>query len=142
MKYPPYTTGFGPIINRFADVLDHTDKFAFSGRSRIAREVGVCRSTITRVLNHQVNPSFALVARITAAIEKEMGFRIDPRDLIAEEGQFLTRSVCDLMACPGCLPENALDEFGATTPGFKDIYVGRWVTSCYPNGFESEKGLQ
>ncbi len=142
MKHPPHPMGYGPIINRFADVLDHSDRFAFSGVSRLASEAGVSPSSVSRLLNNQINPSFALIARLTAALEKEFGFRIDPRDLIAEEGQFLTRCVCDLTGCPGCLPEAAMNEFGSTQPAFDGITPGHWVTSRFPLGFGSGKELR
>ncbi len=141
MKHPPSFTGYGPIINRFADVLDHIDRFAFKGAQRLAEDADVSPSTISRLINNKINPSFALVARVTAAIEKELGVRIDPRDLIAENGAFLTCSVCDLTACPGCLPDNAMDEFGETKPAFADVTPGTWVTSRYPKGFETKKGV-
>lgn len=141
MKHPPSFNGYGPIINRLGDVLDHVDKFAFKGVQRLAEAADIHPSSISRLINNRINPSFALVARVTAAIEKELGFRIDPRDLIAENGAFLTRSVCDLTACLGCLPDNAMDEFGETKPAFADVTPGTWVTSRYPKGFVTEKGV-
>ena len=140
MKHPPIFNGYGPIINRFADVMDHVDRFAFIGVQRLAQAADVSPSSVSRLINGRINPSFALVARLTAAIEKELGMKIDPRDLIAENGQFLTRSVCDLTACPGCLPDNAMDEFGDTKPAFADVTPGTWVTSRYPKGYVTEKG--
>ncbi|MBS1701411.1 MAG: helix-turn-helix transcriptional regulator [Armatimonadetes bacterium] len=139
MNHPTFS-GYGHIINRFGDVMDHVDKFAFKGVGRLAEASLVSPSTISRLINNQINPSFALIARVTAAIEKELGMRIDPRDLIAEEGKFLTPSVCNLTACPGCLPESAVDEFGDTKQRFQGVLPGTWVTSRYPKGFQEEKG--
>ncbi len=81
-----------------------------------------------------------MVARLTYALERELGIHIDPRDLVAENGLFLTRFVCDLAACPGCLPERAIDEFGDLKSTFAGIQKGHWVTSKYPKGYESSKG--
>lgn len=82
-----------------------------------------------------------MVARITTALEAVFGYRIDPRDLVAELGRFLTPHTCDLAGCQGCLPENATDEFGDLKPSFAGVVPGRWVTSRYPRGYvESLKG--
>jgi len=142
MKHPPPTQAFGPVVNRFSDVMMHSDRFAFRGVSRLAEDAGVSPSSVSRLINNKLNPSFAFVARLTAAVEKQLGYRIDPRDLIAESGNFLTALNCVLVGCRGCLPEEAKDEFGSTTPAFAGVRPGTWVTSRYPNGFDPEKGTK
>ncbi len=133
---------FGPAINRFADVMAHNDKFAFKGVTRLAREAGVSPSSVSRLINGKMNPSFLMIVRLTQALEKHIGFRIDPRDLMAENGAFLTRFVCDLMHCDGCLPESAHDEFGSRKSVYTTINPGEWVTSRHPAGFTPEKGTR
>ncbi len=110
MKHPPQLKAFGPVVNRFSDVLQHTSRFSSKGVSRLAREAGVHPSSLSRLLNNKINPSFALVARLTAAVEKEIGYRIDPRELISENGIFAD-SVCGLVGCRGC-SLTPRDEFG------------------------------
>ncbi len=61
-------------------------------------------------------PRFVLVARLTAAIERQLGFGIDPRDVVAESQRFLTCSTCSPVGPTRCLPGNAHDEFGAIKP--------------------------
>ena len=131
---------FGPAINRFADLMVHTDGYSFKGVTRLAKEARVSASSVSRLINGKMNPSFLMVARLTAALERALGFPIDPRDLVAESGSFLTRHTCELARCRGCLPNNALDEFGDTKPAFSGIQPGTWVTSRYPRGFHAEKG--
>ena len=133
-KQPP-KQAFGPVINRVSDLMIHSPRYAFKGVSRLARDARVSPSSVSRLINGKLNPSFVFVARLTAAIEKQLGFRIDPRDLIAERGGFLTEFACDLAGCQGCLPENALDEFGDLKPAFQSVEPGRWVTSRHPKGF-------
>ncbi|MBS1714913.1 MAG: helix-turn-helix domain-containing protein [Armatimonadetes bacterium] len=140
MKHPPPFQAFGPVINRFTDVMAHSDRFAFRGTSKLALDAGVSISSVSRVIHGEVNPSFRMVARLTEAIERELGFRIDPRDLCAESGRFLTRFTCGLVGCRGCLPENACDEFGALKSNYADVVPGTWVTSRYPRGY-GEKGV-
>ncbi len=141
MKHPPNSQVFGPAINRFADVMAHHDKFAFKGVTRLARAAGVSPASVSRLLNNKLNPSFLMVARLTDALEKQFGFRIDPRDLIAEEGRFLTQFVCDLAGCSGCLPEIARDEFGAIKEAYKEVKPGRWVASHHPKGYRPGKEI-
>ncbi|MBS1714604.1 MAG: helix-turn-helix transcriptional regulator [Armatimonadetes bacterium] len=141
MKHPPSTQAFGPVINRFTDVMAHSDRFAFKGTTRLALDAGVSPSSVSRLIHGEINPSFVLVARLTAAVEKELGFRIDPRDLVAESGRFLTCFTCGLVGCRGCLPDNARDEFGSLKPAYEGVAPGTWVTSRYPKGY-SEKGVR
>ena len=139
MKQPTQVQAFGPVINRISDVMIHTNRYAFHGVAKLAEDAKVSPSAISRVMNGKTNPSFAMVARITAAIEDVLGYRIDPRDLVAEMGRFLTSHTCDLVHCQGCLPENALDEFGDLKPTYSGVEPGRWVTSRYPKGYITTK---
>ncbi len=137
MKNTPPKQAFGPTINRIADVMAHTNRYAFCGVARLAADAKVSPSSISRLINGKMNPSFALVARVTTALEATVGYRIDPRELVAELGRFLTPHTCDLMGCQGCLPGNAMDEFGDIKPAFADVRPGRWVTSRYPKGYKA-----
>ncbi len=141
MNNPTPKQVFGPVISRLADAMIHVPYYACDGSPRLALDASVDRSTVTRLKRSALNPSFAMVARLTAAIEKRVGCRIDPRDLFAENGQFLTPHICDLFpTCNGCLPDAALNEFGELQPLFHGIGKGEWVTSQYPRGYEQEEG--
>ena len=132
----------GPAINRLGDVMAHTKRYAFKGVRRLAKDARVSASSVSRLIRGKMNPSFAMVARLAGPLEREFGFAIDPRNLIAEHGEFLTRHCCSVVHCTGCLPENAYDEFGAKKQAFADIAPGRWVTSRYPQGFAAQKGAK
>ena len=139
MKHPPPLQAFGPVVNRFTDVMAHSDRFAFRGTSKLALDAGVSVSSVSRVIHGEVNPSFRTVVRLTEAVERELGIRIDPRDLVAESGRFLTRFTCGLVGCRGCLPDCARDEFGALKSTYAGVAPGTWVTSRHPRGYR-EKG--
>lgn len=141
MKHPPTPQAFAPVVNRVSDMMAHSTRYAFHGVTRLAADARVSASSVSRLINGKMNPSFAMVARITTALERVMGYRIDPRDLVAELGRFLTPHTCDLAGCQGCLPENASDEFGDIKPAFEGVKPGQWVTSRYPKGYqETRKG--
>ena len=141
MNNKPPTQAFGPAINRVSDVMVHTKRYAFKGVTKLAQDARVSASSISRLINGKLNPSFVMVARLTRALERDLGFKIDPRDLVAESGEFLTGAVCDLVGCRGCLPANAHDEFGDIKPAFADVKPGTWITSRFPKGYR-EKGAK
>lgn len=142
MSPQPPSQAFGPVVNRLGDVMAHTTRYAFCGVTRLSRDALVHPSSVSRLLRGKTHPSFVLVARLAAALEQQLGFRIDPRDLVAEWGNFVTESVCEMCDCRGCLPDRATDEFGHRTAQFIDVEPGRWVTSKYPNGYRlAQKGV-
>ncbi len=135
-NHPPNQV-FGPAVNRIADMMAHCTRFQFRGTAQLAYDAGVFPSSVTRLIHGQINPSFLLVARITSALERQLGFNIDPRDLVGESGQFLTKFLCEAVGCPGCLPENATGPTQELNPLFDGIRQGEWVTSKYPRGFKN-----
>lgn len=139
MKHPTPNQVFGPTVNRLADLMAHSDRYAFHGVRRLAMDARVSASSVSRLINGYMNPSYLMVVRITSALERELGIHVDPRDVVAERGAFLTRFACDLAGCRGCLPANALDEFGAVKPAFVDVAPGSWVSSKYPKGFREQE---
>ena len=140
MSNKPPSQALGPAINRVADVMAHTPFYQFKGTGRLAADARVDSSVISRLIHGQINPSFLLVARVTTALEERLGVRLDPRDLVAEEGRFLTNYVCDLVGCRGCLPDTALDEFGDRKTAYLGVEPGMWVCSRYPKGYPLTKG--
>lgn len=135
MKHPP-SQALGPGVSRIGDVMSHTTRYSFDGITRLARDAKVSVSAISKIVNRETNPSFLMVARIAEALEKELGYSIDPRELVAEEGRFPTRHACDLIdGCRGCLPDAATDEYGDRKKAFMDIKPGRWVSSRHPRGY-------
>src|SRR4051812_49409343 len=99
MQHPHNPKVFGPTINRLLDVMEHCDRYAFKGSARLALDAGVNRASVSRLISGQINPSFLLVVRLTEALERQLGRRIDPRDVVAESGRFLTPFCCDLANC-------------------------------------------
>jgi transcriptional regulator with XRE-family HTH domain len=98
------------VHNRIQAVMAHTTRYAFKGQSRLAADVGVSRSTISRLVNGQTNPTFAIVLAVTRALERATHHPMDPRELISPDGTYPTPSACDLVGCRGCTPEDAYND--------------------------------
>ena len=113
--------------NRLHVMLAHTSRYAFEPQARLARDVGVSRSTISRLMSGQTRPSFDLVQRITKALEKALALPLDPRELFAPDGTYPTASGCSLCGCKGCMPEEAYDRWGRIKPAFQNQKPGDWT---------------
>jgi len=115
--------------NRIAAILAHIPRYAFQGPARLARDIGVSRSTIHRLLAGEAAPSFALALAVLTELEKALGRRLDFRDLISFDGIYPTKSVCDLCGCRGCLPPGAWDEErDEVKPEFRGVRSKEWTT--------------
>lgn len=134
---PPHIGG--PLVCRIPSAAIHIQRYSFRGLSLLARDANVSHSSLSRLVNGKCEPSYRLVIQLTEAIEHELGFHIDPRDLVAVNGRFLTPYICELMRCRGCLPEEALDEFGDRTEPFRGITPGQWVSTQHPRGYPRRK---
>jgi len=115
-----------PVSNRISALMAHTTRYAFKGESRLATDAGVSKSAVSRLLNGQSSPSFALVSALTKAFSKRLNLLLDPHEMISFDGSYPTPSVCELCGCRGCLPSEAYDEENRLRPEWKDIQPGRW----------------
>lgn len=117
--------------------MAHTLWYAFEPQARLARDAGVSRSTISRLITGKINPSFRLVQAITAALSQRLNDTLDspmtnpldPREVFSTNGVYPTSSVCRLAGCPGCLPEEAYDRNGNRRPEFQQMRPGDWCNS-------------
>ena len=82
--------------NRISDFLSYINRSGETPFS-LARETGLPRVTLCRIIKGAVCPDFVTVAIITEAIERRIGKRLDPRELIAFNGEFLTPNLDDLL---------------------------------------------
>ena len=117
-----------PVHNRIVAAMIHTSRYAFKGKARLAADCGVAPSTICRFLLGQCSPSFSLVSAVTAALEKQLGVTIDPRELVSRDGAYPTPSICALCGCKGCLPDEAYDDEERIKPEYRHLKSGQWTT--------------
>lgn len=115
-----------PVQNRVRVLLVHIPKLSIRGQARLASEVGVSRSTISRLVNGRINPSYRLARGVTTALEKMMGRPLDMREVFSIDGTYLTPSGCALCRCGGCLPDQAYDPEGNLRPEWRGQRPGDW----------------
>lgn len=123
------------VQNRLRQVLLHVPWYMFEGQARLAADVRVSRSTISRLINGRISPSYRLVEKVTEALSKRLGRQIDPRDLFTTDadGTYPTPSACDLTGCGGCLLAVYWDERrDQLKPEWKDARPGEWSVSPPP----------
>jgi len=114
------------LHNRIPAVLIHICRYAFEGQARLAADVGVSRSTVSRFLRGHTQPSYALVEAIARALSLRLGKPLDPRELVSFDGTYPTGSTCALVGCRGCLPDRAYDADGDLHPDWKGQKPGDW----------------
>ena len=116
-----------PILhNRIPAVMVHVSRYAFEGQARLAADVGVSRSTISRFLRGHTLPSYALVEAVARALSARAGRPLAPRELVSFDGTYPTPSTCALVGCRGCLPEQAYDSHGELLPEWREAKPGDW----------------
>lgn len=106
------------VENRIRAFLEHSTRYAFMGAARLAKDCEVSDAAICRLLSGNSSPSFAMVVKITQAFQKEYKRSIDPREVFAIDGQYLTKSVCALLGCKGCTPQEAWNDDDTLKPEY------------------------
>src|SRR5690606_26060687 len=98
------------VENRIRVFMEHSTRYAFMGPARLAKDCGVSDASICRLLSGYSSPSFAMVAKITRAFEKEFKMTLDTREIFAIDGQYPTGDACALLGCKGCTPQSAWND--------------------------------
>jgi transcriptional regulator with XRE-family HTH domain len=119
------------LHSRLAAIMEHVPRYAFMGATRLARDAGVSKSAVSRLMRGETSPSFTVMARIASALERATGLRLDPREIASESGEWGVPFVCDLMGCRGCLPSAAYDESERLRPEYRDARPGRWSGDAF-----------
>jgi len=131
-----------PVQNRVPVLLVHIPKLSIRGQARLAAEVGVSRSTVSRLVNGRINPSYRLARGVTDALERFLGRPLDMRDVFSTDGTYLEPSGCKLCLCGGCLPESAWQDDGTLKPEWKEARPGDWSVACPADTFvPTESGI-
>lgn len=116
-----------PPHNRVGIALRHGWRYAFESQARLARDVGVSRSTISRLIAGKTAPSLKLAQTVAAALSVDLGVPLPLDELFSPDGSYPTPSGCAAFGCPGCFPEEAYDRKGNLLPAFRDQKPGDWT---------------
>ncbi len=104
----------------------HTSRYAFLSTSRLAQDAGISCSAITRLLRGRSSPRYTTLAKLVKCLEQALDHPLDVREVFSSDGAYPTASVCDLTACPGCLPDFVYREDGSRKPGLEHLKSGQW----------------
>ena len=115
--------------------MQHIPYFSIGGPARLARDAGVAKSTISRLLSGKSTPSYRLVIAVTHAIERRANQAIGAHELFSASGTYGTQSVCSLMQCGGCLPGEIYDRYtDQVLPQYRSLRPGNWQFSVGAGG--------
>lgn len=109
-------------------MLIHLPCYSFRGTSRLAKDAGLAKSTVSQVLRGRVHPLYGTVRAIIQVLEFHLGRRIDPDELFSKDGIYPTPHICTLIGCtPGCLPDTVFTEDGSLKPEYQQLRPGQWT---------------
>lgn len=122
--------------NRIFAVMMHTRGYAFRGTSRLARDAGVAKSTVSNLLRGKTKPLYITISRLVKCLESQLGLPLDPKELLSETGQYPTPFICYLVGCPGCLPDSVYDQDGVRKRKYGAVRSGQWTGDVdeFPKG--------
>lgn len=115
--------------NRLRAVLLHIPWYTMDGPARLAADIHVSRSTITRLMSGRNAPSLRVARAIARAVSRRLGKTIAACEIFRLEGKnFPTASVCELIGtCSYCLPPEAYDDRSdRLRPAWKNASPGDW----------------
>jgi transcriptional regulator with XRE-family HTH domain len=99
----------GPLENRVIEVASHISWFGFRTQARLSRDSGVSPAAISRLIRGQSQPTLALALRLTRALSKRAGQRLDVSDVFSLDGTYAI-SACALMGCRACVTPQAYEQ--------------------------------
>ena len=120
-----------PLHNRVGAIMLHIPWYTFRGQVRLARDVGISRSTICRMLSGKSAPSYPVMVGVTAALSRRLNRPLELSEVFSPDGIFPTPNVCALCGCGGCLPAQAYDRNEDTLrPEYRHVRSGAWELSA------------
>jgi transcriptional regulator with XRE-family HTH domain len=129
MPPDPHSSSPPAPTNRLSIILTHIPWYTCSGLARLAADVGVSRSTVSRLASGKQLPSVAMAQRVTRALSEKLGRPLAVEEVFSADGTYPEPSGCRLMGCSGCYPEGAHDRRGNLRPAFRNQRPGDWSLS-------------
>ena len=89
------------MASRIEAIMENVDRYMIDGRRRLMEDTGLSRTEVHRLVTGDCNPSYRVVLAVVEALERQVGERIDPREILSYGGAF-ERTVCAITRCRGC----------------------------------------
>jgi transcriptional regulator with XRE-family HTH domain len=71
-----------PKVNQLPVLLAQIQDYWFHGpQKKLAKDAGVNEATLSRIMRGTTNPRYIDICKITAALEKKLRRKIDPREI-------------------------------------------------------------
>lgn len=86
--------------NRIREILVYLNGTPVSSERGLACAIGVSPSALNRIIQGKCIPSFQTMAALSWVVEKHLGHRIDPRDILSFDGSYPTATVEQLLRSP------------------------------------------
>lgn len=97
----------------------HLPRYSCLGTSRLAKDTGLAKSTISKLLHGRSTPLYTTASRVLDCLERALDRTLDHREVFSEDGSYPTPHICALVGCRGCLPDAGFT-LGSVT-------AGRWT---------------
>ena len=106
----------GRTVNRAREIASHIPKYGFRTQARLAADTGVSPANISRMVRNVSGQRLATALRVSDALSRRLGKRVDVREVFSLDGTYPTQSACELAGCRGCQLDPG---FAIRTPGRK-----------------------
>lgn len=94
-----------PMHNRIPQLMAHAGRYSFRGLPQLARDAGISRSALYRLVQEKTYPTLDQAHRITHALSEALGKPLDINEVFSPTDSYPTPSACTLCDCQGCSPE-------------------------------------
>lgn len=98
----PTPKAHSQLYHRVLSIMLHSKRYWVHGQARLARDVGVSKSTIHRFMQGECVPTIGLALAVQHALESDLGRHLPANDIYSFDGKYRTASVCTLCGCGGC----------------------------------------
>jgi DNA-binding phage protein len=113
--------------NRVFALMLHTSRYSERGAARLARDAGIGRTTLWRMVHGLEGPYVATALKVLQCLEYNLGRKLHFKEVFSADGKYPTKHICRLAGCRGCLPSQAFANDGSRVDSWKDVKPGRWT---------------
>lgn len=117
--------------NRVLAIMIHLPRYWSRGAAQLARDIGVSKSTISRLVRGKSHPLYRTACKIVKCLQQELGRPLTHDEVFSDSGLYPTQFVCDLVNCPGCSDDRFFDLDSCRRAGCQHLERGRWTGDAF-----------